>query len=426
MILELWMVGVAIAFLLLIRVPVGLAFIGPSLWWALADGTSSGFALKTTFDGLNSFPLLAVPLFILVGVMANRLGIADRLYEFCLAALGRMRGNLAYVNVGSAVGFSWMSGSALADVAGLGKLQIPQMVKAGYPFGFAAGLTASSSLISPVMPPSIPAVIYAATATVSTGALFAASVMPAFIMAFGLCVYIFFWTARRPDLASVPFDRQRFVRAAVGAAGPVHTPVILLGGILSGSFTPTEAASVAVLYMLVLGLVYRSVTLRLLLQALRETAVITGGIALILGAAALLGLILTRAQVSQNVAEFLTAVSENPVVFMILVNIILLVLGALIDATAVILVTVPVLLPIATELGIDPIYFGVVMIINLMIGLLTPPVGSVLYITSSVTGRPVDLVFRGVAPFLIPLVAVLVLITAVPEVALWLPRVLGF
>jgi tripartite ATP-independent transporter DctM subunit len=426
MILELWMVGVAIAFLMLIRVPVGLAFIGPSLWWALADGTSSGFALKTTFDGLNSFPLLAVPLFILVGVMANHLGVADRLYEFCLAALGRVRGNLAYVNVGSAVGFSWMSGSALADVAGLGKLQIPQMVKAGYPFGFAAGLTASSSLISPVMPPSIPAVIYAATATVSTGALFAASVMPAFLMALGLCVYIFLWTTRRPDLAAVPFERQRFIRAAVGAAGPVLTPVILLGGILSGFFTPTEAASVAVLYMLILGLVYRKLRLRVLLRTLRETAVITGGIALILGAAALLGLILTRAQVSQQVAEFLTSVSDNPVVFMILVNVILLVLGSLIDATAVILVTVPVLLPIAVELGIDPIYFGVVMIINLMIGLLTPPVGSVLYITSSVTGRPVDLVFRGVAPFLIPLVAVLVLISVFPEIALWLPRMLGF
>jgi tripartite ATP-independent transporter DctM subunit len=426
MILELWMVGVAIAFLMLIRVPVALAFIGPSLWWALADGTSSGFALKTTFDGLNSFPLLAVPLFVLVGVMANRLGIADRLYEFCLAALGRIRGNLAYVNVGSAVGFSWMSGSALADVAGLGKLQIPQMVKAGYPFGFAAGLTASSALISPVMPPSIPAVIYAATATVSTGALFAASVLPAFAMAIGLCVYIFIWTARRPDLGSVPFDRHRFFRAAIGAAGAILTPVILLGGILSGTFTPTEAASVAVLYMLVLGFIYRSVSLRLLLQSLRESAVITGGIALILGAAALLGLILTRARVSQGVAEFLTSVSESPVVFMILVNIILLVLGAVIDATAIILVTVPVLLPIATDLGIDPIYFGVVMIINLMIGLLTPPVGSVLYITSSVTGRPVELVFRGVAPFLVPLVAVLVVITAFPNVALWLPKVLGF
>ena len=180
MILELWMVGVVIAVLLFIRVPVGLAFIGPSLWYALADGNSGGFSLKTTFDGLNSFPLLAVPLFILVGVLANRLGIADRLYEFCLAALGRVRGNLAYVNIGTAVGFSWMSGSALADVAGLGKIQIPHMVKAGYPYRFAAGLTASSSLISPVMPPSIPAVIYAATATVSTGALFAASVIPAF------------------------------------------------------------------------------------------------------------------------------------------------------------------------------------------------------------------------------------------------------
>ena len=426
MILELWMVGIAIAILLLIRVPVGLAFIGPSLWWALADGTSSGFALKTTFDGLNSFPLLAVPLFVLVGVMANRLGIADRLYEFCLAALGRVRGNLAYVNVGSAVGFSWMSGSALADVAGLGKLQIPQMVKAGYPFGFAAGLTASSSLISPVMPPSIPAVIYAATATISTGALFAASVLPALAMAIGLCVYIFFWTARRTDLGSVPFDRHRFFRAGIGAVGAVLTPVILLGGILSGTFTPTEAASVAVLYMLILGFIYRSVTLRLLLQSLRETAVITGGIALILGAAALLGLILTRARVSQNVAEFLTSVSESPVIFMILVNVLLLVLGSVIDATAVILVTVPVLLPIATDLGIDPVYFGVVMIINLMIGLLTPPVGSVLYITSSVTGRPVDLVFRGVAPFLIPLVAVLVIITAFPDLALWLPKVLGF
>lgn len=426
MILELWMVGVAIVFLLLVRVPVGLAFIGPGLWWTLADGASNGFALKTAFDGLNSFPLLAVPLFILVGVLANRLGIADRLYEFCLAALARIRGNLAYVNIGTAVGFSWMSGSALADVAGLGKIEVPHMVKAGYPYGFAAGLSASSALISPVMPPSIPAVIYAATATVSTGALFAASVIPALLMAVGLCVYVFIWTARRPDLAPVPFDRQRLRSAAIGTIGPAFVPIILLGGILSGTFTPTEAASVAVLLMLVLGLVYRTLTPRMLLQALRETAAITGGIALILGAAALLGLILTRAHVSRDVAGVLASVSNEPWVFMLLVNIVLLILGALIDATAVILVTVPVLLPIATDLGIDPIYFGVVMIINLMIGLLTPPVGSVLYVTSSVTGRPVDVVFRGIAPFLVPLVAVLVLISVFPAVSLWLPRVLGF
>jgi tripartite ATP-independent transporter DctM subunit len=426
MILELWMVAVAIAVLLFIRVPVGLAFIGPCLWWAIADGRSNGFSLKTTFDGLNSFPLLAVPLFILVGVLANRLGIADRLYDFFLAALGRVRGNLAYVNVGSAVGFSWMSGSALADVAGLGKMQIPQMVRAGYPFGFAAGLTASSSLIAPVMPPSIPAVIYAATATVSTGALFAASVIPALIMALGLCVYIFFWTSRRPDLTTVPFDGRRLVKASLRVIGPLLTPVILLGGILAGIFTPTEAAAVAVFYMLVLGAVYRTARLTTLLGALRETAVITAGIALILGAAALLGLILTRAHVSRNVAEFLTSLTSNPWVFLILVNILLLILGCIIDATAIILVTVPVLLPIATSYGIDPIYFGVVMIINLMIGLLTPPVGSVLYVTSSVTGRPVDVIFRGVAPFLIPLLIVLVIVTAFPGLVMWLPHALGF
>ena len=424
--MSLGLLALVIAVLLFIRVPVGLAFIGPSLIWAIADGRSTGFALKTAFDGMNSFPLLAVPLFILVGVLANRLGIAERLYDFCLAALGRVRGNLAYVNVGSAVGFSWMSGSALADVAGLGKMQIPAMVKAGYPYGFASGLTASSSLISPVMPPSIPAVIYAATATVSTGALFAASVVPAFIMAIGLCVYIFIWTARRPEFVSVPFNGARFRRAAVRVIGPLLTPVVLLGGILSGVFTPTEAASVAVLYMLVLGAIYRTATLRVLWNALRETAVISGGIMIILGAAALLGLILTREHVSRDVAEFLTTLTDNPWVFLILVNILLLILGSLIDATAIILVTVPVLLPIVVEFGIDPIYFGVVMIINLMIGLLTPPVGSVLYITSSVTGKPVDVVFRGIAPFLIPLVAVLIIVTAFPDMVLWLPHVLGF
>lgn len=424
--MELWMLAAAVAFLLFIRVPVGLAFIGPSLIFAMADGRSAGFSLKTAFDGLNSFPLLAVPLFILVGVLANRLGIADRLYDFCLAALGRVRGNLAYVNVGSAVGFSWMSGSALADVAGLGKMQIPQMVRNGYPYGFASGLTAASSLISPVMPPSIPAVIYAATAAVSTGALFAASVIPALLMALGLCVYIFIWTARRPDMATVPFQMQRFVRASVAVIGPLMTPVILLGGILSGIFTPTEAAAVAVAYMLILGVIYRTATVPALWRSLKETATITGGIMLILAAAALLGLILTRAHVSRDVAAFLTNVSDSPIVFMLLVNVLLLILGCLIDATAIILVTVPVLLPIALQFGIDPIYFGVVMIINLMIGLLTPPVGSVLYITSSVTGQPVEVVFRGIAPFLIPLGGVLVVVTAFPDLVMWLPRFLGF
>jgi tripartite ATP-independent transporter DctM subunit len=245
-------------------------------------------------------------------------------------------------------------------------------------------------------------------------------------MAVGLCVYVFVWTARRPNVASVPFDRTRLRSTAIGTIGPAFVPVILLGGILSGTFTPTEAASVAVLLMIVLGLVYRTLTLRVLMQALRETAAITGGIGLILGSAALLGLILTRAHVSRDVAGLVAAVSDEPWVFMLMVNIVMLILGTVVDAVAAILVTVPVLLPIAVSLGIDPVYFGVVMIINLMIGLLTPPVGSVLFVTASVTGRPVEEVFRGIVPFLIPLLAVLVLVSAFPAVSLWLPKVLGF
>jgi len=261
---------------------------------------------------------------------------------------------------------------------------------------------------------------------VSTGAMFAASIIPGFIMAFGLCVYIFIWTARRTDLVQVQFSWQRLWQATVRVIGPMVTPVILLGGILTGYFTPTEAAAVAVAFMLVLGAIYRTAKLKTLWLALQETAVITGGIMLILGAAALIGLILTRAHVSRDIAAFLGSVSDNPWVFMILINILLLILGCLIDATAIILVTVPVLLPIAITYGIDPVYFGVVMIINLMIGLLTPPVGSVLYITASVTGKPVDVVFRGIAPFLIPLIAVLIVVTAWPGMVLWLPQVFGF
>ncbi|MFV0374992.1 TRAP transporter large permease [Microbacterium sp.] len=424
--MELAVLAISIVVLLAIRVPVGLAFLGPCLIYATSTGLSSGYTLSTAFNGVNSFPLLAVPLFIFVGVLANKLGIADRLFEFCLAGLSRVRGNLAYVNVGTAVGFSWMSGSALADVAGLGKIQIPAMIRAGYPYGFASGLTAASSLIAPIMPPSIPAVIFAAVATVSTGALFAASVIPAILMAVGLIVYIVIWTARRPEFTSVPFDARRFGKATLNVLGPLGTPLIILGGILFGLFTPTEAAAVAALWMLILGLFYRTLRFNLIWTALKETAVITGGIMLILGAAAVLGLILSRARVSESVASLLTGMTDNPLLFLLMVNVLFILLGMVIDATAIILVTVPVLLPVAMEFGIDPIHFGVIMIMNLMLGLLTPPVGSVLYVTSSVTGKPVDVVFKGIMPFLIPLVLALILVTLFPDLVMFLPRALGF
>lgn len=420
------LIALAIVILLFLRVPVAFAIMGPCAFYFIVNGYSSGMALKTVFDATNSFPLLAVPLFIFVGVVANKLGIAERLFDFCLAALARVRGNLAYVNVATSIGFAWMSGSALADAAGLGKVQVPAMTKAGYPFRFAAGLTASSTLISPVMPPSIPAVIFAAVATVSTGALFAASVIPAFLMAFGLCVYIFFWVRRHPELKSEPFSAARLGRASLKVLGPLGAPVIILGGIIGGFFTPTEAAGIAGLYMVLLGVFMRTITWRILWDSAKETVFLSAGIMIIIGAAGMLGQVLARERVAIAVADWMTSLTDNPIVFLLLVNVVLIVLGMVVDAVAVILVTVPVLLPVAVSFGIDPIHFGVVMIVNLMIGLLTPPVGAVLYVLASVTDRSVDAIFRGILPFLVPLVTVLLLLTFFPDISMFLPRMLGF
>lgn len=424
--MELALLFAGVLILLFLRVPVAFAFLGPCLLYMSMEGHSVGLAARTMIEGVNSFPLLAVPLFVLVGVLANRVGIAQRIYEFAEHALSRVPGHLAYVNVVDSVGFSWMSGSALADSAGLGKIQIPAMLRAGYPFRFAAGLTASSALISPVMPPSIPAVIFAGVAAVSTGALFAASVVPALLMAAGITVYVFLWTRKHPEFTSKAFSARAFWGTAWKALGALGAPVIVLGGVLAGLFTPTEAAGLAVVYIIVLGLAYRVLTFKLFWASVMETVVVTGAILVIIASATLLGWILARERISQVMAEFFTSMTDSALVFLILVNILLIALGAFVEGTAIILVTVPVLLPVAVSFGIDPVHFGVIMIVNLMIGLLTPPVGAVLYVMSSVSGRPVDQVFRGVSPFLIPLVAVLVLITAVPQIVMFLPGLLGY
>lgn len=423
--MSIWILALLILALIAVRVPVGLAFLGPSILYMMLEGNSPGLGFRQAFNGVASFPLLAVPLFILLGSIANRAGIADRIFDFALALLGRVRGNLGYVNVATSLGFSWMSGSALADAAALGKIQVPAMMKAGYTFRFASGLTAASALIAPVMPPSIPAVIFASVAAISTGALFAGAVVPAFLMALGLAITVFVATRRNTALQTFPFSWSRLGTATVRVIGPLGAPVIILGGILLGVFTPTEAAAFGVAYMVVLGFIYRTLNLRGIVEAIREAADTTASITLILASAALLGWILARERVPQGVAEFMTSFTENPIVFLLLVNVLLIVLGMVIDATAVIMITVPVLMPIAVGFGVDPVHFGVIMIVNLMIGLLTPPVGSVLYVMSSVTRRSVDEVFRGIAAFLVPLVIVQLVITFFPPVVTGLPALLG-
>ncbi|MDO5493824.1 MAG: TRAP transporter large permease [Nesterenkonia sp.] len=419
------LLGIAIVVLLMLRVPVAFAFLGPSLVYMLVDGRSAGMAMRQVAEAAQSFPLLAVPLFILLGSLANHAGLADRIFRFALALFASIRGNLGYVTVGTSVGFSWMSGSAVADAAALGKVQIPAMLKNGYDRRFATGISATSSLIAPIMPPSIPAVIYAGLAAASTGALFAAAVIPAVLIALGLCVVVWVLVRRQPNIRRGRFDVQELRASTKGVLLPILTPVIILGGILAGLFTPTEAAAVSVVYVILISLIQRSLSWRGFITALRETVLTTGAIMIIVASAALLGYILARERLPQMLTELLFEITENPVVFLLLIAGLMLILGTVIDSTAILVLVVPILLPIALEYGIDPINLGVVLILSLMIGLLTPPVGTVLFMTAAVSNTRVGEVFRGILPFLIPAIVVTLLAILLPDLILFLPGVLG-
>jgi tripartite ATP-independent transporter DctM subunit len=419
------LLGIAIAVLLVLRVPVAFAFLGPSLVYMALEGQSSGTALRTVTNAAASFPLLAVPLFVFLGALANHAGIAERLFRFALAALAKVRGNLGYVAVGTSVGFSWMSGSAVADAAALGKVQIPAMIKAGYGRRFATGVSASSSLIAPVMPPSIPAVIFSGLAAVSTGALFAASVIPALLMAIGLCVVVFVLVRRNPAIRRGQFDRAELIASTKGVILPMIAPFIILGGILGGFFTPTEAAAVGVVYIIFVGVVQRALDLRGFIRAVGETVMTTAGIMLIVASASLLGYILARERLPQMLTEVIFSITANPTMFLALAALLMLILGTVIDATAILVLTVPILMPIGLEYGVDPIALGVLLIVSLMIGLLTPPVGTVLFVTASVSKTRVGEVFAGSLPFLIPSVVICVLVILFPGAVMWLPGVLG-
>jgi tripartite ATP-independent transporter DctM subunit len=417
--------GLLITGLLVIRVPVAFAFIGPSLLYMITTDQSVGLALRLVADETASFPLLAVPLFILLGCLANHAGIADRLFDFALALLGRVRGNLGYVTVGVSMGFSWMSGSAVADAAALGKLQIPAMLRNGYSKRFALGITGSASLIAPVMPPSIPAVIYAGLAAVSTGALFAASVVPALLMALGLCVVVFLLTRRNDQIVRTDFSWPRVWHTGKRVIAPLGAPVVILGGILGGYFTPTEAAAVGVAYMAVLGACYRTLRPRDVPKVLTEAVVTTCAIMLIVASASLLGYILALEQVPQTLSTWVLDLTTDSTVFLLLVFALSMVLGTALDAVAVLTLTVPILLPISAAYDVDPIALGVLMIVSQMIGLLTPPVGTVIFVLQAIAKARMNEVFWGSVPFLVPMVLLCFGVIFWPDVILYLPKELG-
>ena len=417
---------IAILVLLCLRVPVAISMLLPSLVYvACSQDITLGVALQQTVGSVDSFPLLAVPLFIMTGYLSNAGGLADRLFRMLLILFKKIPGNLGFVNVFSSLMFSWMSGAAIADAAGLGSVLVPAMKKRGYDEKFALGLTGASSLIGPIMPPSIPAIVYAVSAGVSVGALFFAGVLPALVLTSILCIFVY-RDARKNPLREEAITQNTPVAKAIISAFPVLlTPVIILGGILGGIFTPTEAAAAAVMWVLILSVFYRSLSVKSFRGVLVKTATTTGSIMLIVAAAGLFGWVIAREQGPQAVTEAMLQFTDNPIVFLLLINVVLLITGMILEPVAGLLITVPVLLPAAIEFGIDPLHLGIVMILNLVLGLLTPPVGLVLYVLSSVTGSSVQTVTRGTVPFLIPLLITLLIITFVPAFSLWLPGLLS-
>ena len=416
----------ALLVLLAMRVPVWMALLIPSIVYIIIDDTATaGLAAQQTASGVFDFAILAVPMFILLGNIANISGATDRLFDAATSALGHVRGSLGYVNIATSFGFSWMSGAAISDAAAMGRIQVPAMKKRGYPEGFSLGITGAASLIAPMIPPSIPAIIYAVTAGLSVSSLFMAGIVPALVLVVVLCVMVWLQTRKREDLRLDKPAMGRRVRDVAKALPVAGAAVIILGGILSGIVTPTEASALGVAYVAILAICYRNLTFKNLGRVAASTVETTGSVLVIVTSAALFGWVLAREQAPQVMTELILQITDRPLVFLILINLLLLIVGAVLEPTAAILILVPVLVPIADIFGIDQTHFAVMVIFNLMIGLLTPPVGLVLFVLSSVTQIPVTRVIRGVLPFFVPMLLVLLLITFLPALSTWLPSVVG-
>jgi tripartite ATP-independent transporter DctM subunit len=429
---------VALVALILIGVPIAVALAGASLLYiALAGTVPEITVIHRMVNGVDSFPLLAVPFFIMAGNIMNSAGITKQIYDFATALVGWLKGGLGHVNVAGSVIFAGMSGTAVADAGGLGTIEIRAMRDHGYDTKFAVGLTAASSTIGPIIPPSLPLVIYGVVANASISALFVAGIVPGLIMATFLSGYVV-WYAHVYGLGrDTSFQLRRLGVTFVHAFLPLMTPVIIIGGMAFGWFTPTEAAVFACAYALLLSTVlakginlalgrelYGVLSLRQFVRITMDTVETTAVVLFIVAGASIFGWVLTTTRTTDALGEWIIAVASDPISFLILVNLFLLIVGCFMETIAAITILTPVLLPVAIKLGIDPVHFGIVMVLNLMIGLLTPPVGMVLYVLARVARISFEECVRAVAPFLIPLLLVLALITFVPETVLWLPRLL--
>ncbi|MGE0716210.1 MAG: TRAP transporter large permease [Alphaproteobacteria bacterium] len=408
---------------LLAGLPIFIALGGASLVYTHFIGGIPDFVvLHRMAGGVDSFPLLAVPFFILAGNLMNTAGITNRIYDFAVAAVGSLRGGLGHVNVVGSVIFAGMSGTAVADAGGLGTIEIKAMRDHGYRDDFAVGITAASSTIGPIIPPSLPMVIFGVMANVSIGQLFTAGIVPGLLMAGCLMLYVTWYAHRHGIGRDQRFRLVTLGRTFVRALPALLTPALIIGGMSFGIFTPTEAAIAACAWAILLGaLLYRSLGWKQIYRITLDTIETTAGVLIIVGAASLFGWVLTTTQVTEQMAAALLSLSSNPLVILLIINLLLLVVGCFLETIAAISILVPVLMPVIVKVGVDPVQFGLIMVLNLMIGLLTPPVGMVLFVLSRVANLSFDRTVAAVLPFLVPLFVVLILITVFPPLTLWLP-----
>ena len=448
-------------------IPVAIAMAGASLLYILFTGNTPPFVvIHRMIGGIDSFPLLAVPFFILAGNLMNNAGITTRIYNYALALVGWMKGGLGHVNVVGSVIFAGMSGTAIADAAGLGTVEIKAMQDHGYSAEFAVGVTAASATLGPIIPPSLPFVIYGMMANVSVGALFLAGILPGVLMAILMMLTVAYYAHKNKWGADVKFEWPRVVKAlietgvviawplilwalivklewhpqATVAAGlvvlfaadkyfkfqavlPIMTPVLLIGGMTTGIFTPTEGAIAACIWAMVLGLVwYRTLSLKMFVKVCLDTVETTSTVLFIVAAASIFGWMLTATGVTSAIAAWVLDFTKDPWMFLLLANLLMLFVGCFLEPTAAITILVPILVPICIALKIDLIHFGLVMVLNLMIGLLHPPMGMVLFVLARVAKLSVERTTIAILPWLVPLLGSLIIITYFPSLVLWLPK----
>jgi TRAP-type C4-dicarboxylate transport system permease large subunit len=448
-------------------IPVAIAMAGASLAFiALSGGLPPFVVVHRMVSGIDSFPLLAVPFFILAGNLMNNAGITTRIYNFALALVGWLKGGLGHVNVLGSVIFAGMSGTAIADAAGLGTIEIKAMKEHGYSTEFAVGVTAASATLGPIIPPSLPFVIYGMMANVSVGALFLAGILPGALLALLMMLTVAYYAHKNKWGSDVKFSSTRLFKALtelcvvvlwptllwlavtrvgapaqisvfVGLASlfvldrifrfeallPIMTPVLLIGGMTTGLFTPTEGAIAACVWAMILGFAwYRTLKWKMFVKVCLDTVETTSTVLFIVAAASIFGWMLTATGVTADIARWVLDFTKEPWVFLLLANLLMLFVGCFLEPTAAITILVPILMPIVTQLGIDPVHFGLVMVLNLMIGLLHPPMGLVLFVLARVAGLSFERTTMAILPWLVPLLLSLGVITYMPKLVLWLPK----